>query len=110
MEAAQLPADALPAGWSSGGAGAADPEAAQRQAQQVGKSCKRPTEGMRCGRMGRRKGVRCWLMFCSFGRRCCRRIREAAFEPALEVAFTQHVQSTGSAVNQCLNQQYLVAV
>lgn len=31
----ELPADALPAGWSSGGAGARDPEAAQRQAQQV---------------------------------------------------------------------------
>lgn len=30
-----LPADALPAGWSAGGAGARDPEAAQRQAQQV---------------------------------------------------------------------------
>ncbi|CAM9221282.1 unnamed protein product [Laminaria digitata] len=30
----ELPADALPAGWSSGGAGARDPEAAQRQAQQ----------------------------------------------------------------------------
>lgn len=35
MEAAQLPADALPPGWSAGGAGAKDPEAAQRQAQQV---------------------------------------------------------------------------
>lgn len=37
MEAAQLPADALPPGWSSGGAGARDPESAQRQAQQVGR-------------------------------------------------------------------------
>lgn len=37
MEAAQLPADALPPGWSSGGAGAGDPESAQRQAQQVGR-------------------------------------------------------------------------
>lgn len=36
MEAAQLPADALPPGWSSGGSGARDPESAQRQAQQVG--------------------------------------------------------------------------
>lgn len=31
----QLPAGALPAGWSSGGAGAGDPEQAQRQAEQV---------------------------------------------------------------------------
>lgn len=36
MEAAELPANALPPGWSAaGGAGAKDPEAAQRQAQQV---------------------------------------------------------------------------
>eukprot|EP00752_Nemacystus_decipiens_P002480 g2333.t1 len=35
MEAAELPADALPPGWSAGGAGAKDPEAAQRQAQQA---------------------------------------------------------------------------
>ena len=31
----EIPADALPAGWSAGGVGARDPEAAQRQAQQV---------------------------------------------------------------------------
>lgn len=31
----ELPPGALPAGWSGGGAGARDPEAAQRQAQQV---------------------------------------------------------------------------
>lgn len=36
MEQVQgLPAGALPAGWSTGGAGARDPEQAQRQAQQV---------------------------------------------------------------------------
>lgn len=31
----ELPASALPPGWSGGGAGAGDPEAAQRKAQQV---------------------------------------------------------------------------